>query len=203
MQLIKLNEATAAYRWLAFRCLDDDSADAYAPKTGLTFASGELKIAKRGVTSAAAANYATVVEASDGWYWYPLSAGECDSLGAGMLIVSKTDVFADAAHFQIVATDPQDANAGGLARLDTSVSSRLASADYEDIDTWMDTADSVETGLTLRGFFRLAAAVLFGKTSGAGTGTETFRSAVADGKVRVTTTISGNNRTAITTDQDA
>lgn len=200
MQLIKLNEATAAYRWIAFRCLDDDSADAYAPKTGLTFASGELKIAKRGVTSAAAANYATVVEASDGWYWYQLSAGECDSLGAGMLIVSKTDVFADAAHFQIVATDPQDANAGGLARLDASVSSRLADADYEDLTTMLAAADTIETGLPLGDAIRFMVAVLAGVTGGAGTGTETYRAALANHKVRVTTTVVGNNRTVVAFD---
>lgn len=198
MQLIKLNEATAAYRWLAFRCLDDDSADAYAPKTGLTFASGELKIAKRGVTSAAAANYAAVVEASDGWYWYPLSAGECDSLGAGMLIVSKTDVFADAAHFQIVATDPQDANAGGLARLDASVSSCSPANAAAGL---LDLADAIETGLTVRQALRAVLAGALGKISGVGTNTVTARAAVSDSKVRVTATLdSSGNRTGVATD---
>lgn len=199
MQLIKLNEATAAYRWLAFRCLDDDSADAYAPKTGLTFASGELKIAKRGVTSAAAANYATVVEASDGWYWYPLSAGECDSLGAGMLIVSKTDVFADAAHFQIVATDPQDANAGGLARLDASVSScspaNMAAA-------LLDLADGIETGMTPRQALRLLCAILGGQTEGADTNSEKFLAAVANHKIRATVTLVGSDRSSVAVDLD-
>lgn len=197
------SESTSAYRWVEFRCFDDDSADAYAPKTGLTFSSGELVWAKAGSAAANATNFATVVEAGNGRYWYPASAAELDTLGKAILTVVKTDVFAEDTTILVVPWDPFAVAGLGLTNLDATVSSRLASADYEDIDTWMDTADSVETGLTLRGFFRLAAAVLFGKTSGAGTGTETFRSAVADGKVRVTTTISGNNRTAITTDQDA
>lgn len=49
-------------------------------------------------------------------------------------------------------------------------------------------------------FLRLMRAVLLGKTSGAGTGTENFRDA-ADSKNRVTSTIDGNgDRTAIATD---
>lgn len=203
MNQYQQSEATSARRWIPFQCFDDDSADGYAPKTGLTFSDGELKIAKAGAAVASATGYASVVEAGNGWYWYPASASELDTLGPGLLIPVKTDVYASATEFMVVAYDPFSATELGLTNLDATVSSRVAAADYEDIDTWMDTADSVETGLTLRGFFRLAAAVLFGKTSGAGTGTETFRAAVADGKVRVTTTISGNNRTAITTDQDA
>ena len=49
-------------------------------------------------------------------------------------------------------------------------------------------------------FLRLTRAVLLGKTTGAGTGTENFRDA-ADSKPRVTSTIDSNgDRTAITTD---
>lgn len=194
MQSIKLSEAIANYRWVPFRCLDDDSADAYAPKTGLTFSSGEIKVAKRGTASASGANYATVVEAGNGWYWYQLSQAECDTPGPVMVIVVKTDVFADAALAQIVSYDPQDANALGLARIDAAVTTR-SSHTVADIF-----ARVIETGMDFEEAVQFIAAFAVGVTTGAGTGTEAFRAAVANHKVRFTSTIVGNNRTAVVTD---
>lgn len=201
MLQVKQSDATAANRWIPFRCFDDDSADAYAPKTGLTFSSGELKIAKAGMANANAANYATVVEAGLGWYWYQASQTEINTLGPLMLVINKTDVYADATVVQVSAPDFYSATNFGLSNISTSTADLLTAAAYEDIDTVLDTADSIETGLTLRGFYRAAAAVLFGKSSGAGTSTETLRAAVADHKVRVTTTVTSNNRAAVTIDQ--
>jgi hypothetical protein len=64
----------------------------------------------------------------------------------------------------------------------------------------LDLAAGVETGLTLRQTLRLMAAVMVGKVSGAGTGTEVFRD-VNDTKARVTATVDlDGNRTAITRD---
>ena len=203
MLQVKQSDATAANRWIPFRCFDDDSADAYAPKTGLTFASGELKIAKAGVANANAANYATVVEAGLGWYWYQASATEINTLGPMMLVVNKTDVYADCTVVQVSAPDFYSATNFGLSNLATSTASLLTAAAYQDVDDILDAADSIETGLTLRGAVRLMAAALAGKSTGAGTSTEYYRSAVSDGKVRLTATISANNRTAITTDTDA
>lgn len=66
-------------------------------------------------------------------------------------------------------------------------------------DALLDRATAIE-GYTPRQLFRLFAAVLIGKCSGAGTGTEVFRD-IADTKARVTATVDGNNnRTAITRD---
>lgn len=68
-------------------------------------------------------------------------------------------------------------------------------------DALLDRSNGVETGLTPRGALRLAAAAMAGKVSGGGTGTETFRNAVADSKNRiVSTNDSSGNRTAVTTD---
>ena len=67
-------------------------------------------------------------------------------------------------------------------------------------DALLDRADGVETGLTPRQAFRLVSAVLFGKVSGGGTGTEVFRD-FGDTKARITATVdSSGNRTAITRD---
>jgi hypothetical protein len=95
------------------------------------------------------------------------------------------------------------------SNLDTTVSSRLASASYtappsanSNADALLDRTDGVETGVTPRGLWRLLGAVMAGKVSGAGTGTETFRNTVADSKDRIVATVdSSGNRTAITTDQ--
>jgi hypothetical protein len=65
----------------------------------------------------------------------------------------------------------------------------------------MDTASGIETGLTFRQSLRIASAVLFGRRSGTGTGTEVFNAAVTNAKPRVTATIDGSgNRTNVTTD---
>ena len=70
------------------------------------------------------------------------------------------------------------------------------------MDNVFDAADKFETGLTLRGFFRLASAALFGKASGLATTTAVFRNAIADSKARITATVDvDGNRTAVTTDQ--
>lgn len=64
------------------------------------------------------------------------------------------------------------------------------------VEALMDGADSVESGLTLRGFFRLAASVLFGKASGMDGVTGVFRD-FADTKNRISVTQDADgNRTA-------
>ena len=61
---------------------------------------------------------------------------------------------------------------------------------------------TVETGMTFRGALRLMGAVLMGRRSGTGSGTEVFNAAVTNAKARVTATIDGSgNRTNVTTDQ--
>ncbi|MGH7510889.1 MAG: hypothetical protein ACREMZ_15660 [Gemmatimonadales bacterium] len=71
----------------------------------------------------------------------------------------------------------------------------------QNADAYLDRADAIEPGVTPRGAMRLNTSILVGKTAGAGTGTETFRNAVADTKNRVVTGIDANkNRTSVTTD---
>jgi hypothetical protein len=67
-------------------------------------------------------------------------------------------------------------------------------------DALLDRADGIETGYTPRKILRLMASVLFGKVSGGGTTTNTFRD-LGDTKARVTSTVDGDgNRTAVTLD---
>jgi hypothetical protein len=71
----------------------------------------------------------------------------------------------------------------------------------ENADALLDRADSIETGLTLRGAQRLIAAASAGKLSGGATTTITIRNAVADSKARITATVDASgNRSAITED---
>lgn len=68
-------------------------------------------------------------------------------------------------------------------------------------DALLDRANAIEVGLTVRSAFMAISAMLFGKVTGAQTGTEVFREAVADAKARVTITDdSSGNRSAVTTD---
>jgi hypothetical protein len=67
-------------------------------------------------------------------------------------------------------------------------------------DALLDRADGIETGYTPRKILRLMASVLFGKVSGGGTTTNTFRD-LGDTKARVTSTVdSDGNRTSVTLD---
>lgn len=68
------------------------------------------------------------------------------------------------------------------------------------MDPVLDAANGIETGLTLRGFFRLLGAALAGKLTVSGS-TYTFKNAVADSKARITATVDATGRTAVTTDQ--
>ena len=192
MLQVKQSDATAANRWIPFRCFDDDSADAYAPKTGLTFSSGELKIAKAGAANANATNYATVVEAGLGWYWYQATTAEINTLGPLMLVVNKTDVYADATVVQVSAPDFYSATTFGLANLDATVSSR-SSHTVADI-----LAGVIETGVTLKQALQGIMSMLYSKVSGAGTGREVFRSVVDDRDALIITTDTAGNRTSVT-----
>lgn len=86
--------------------------------------------------------------------------------------------------------------AADLAAIDALIVARLSAI----ADAVL--AASVETGATVAESLRLLNAVLGGKVSGAGTGTETFRD-LADTTDRVVVTVdSSGNRTAITLDLD-
>lgn len=200
MILIKQNESTASLRRVFFFCADDDSADNYAPKTGLTFSNGELKISKAGAVEFNAANYGTVTEVGGGWYSYEYAAGEVDTLGAVMLRTNKTDVYSDAVIAQVVPFNPYDAAGLGLGNLDAAVSTRLPFSSYSAPETMLTYGSGIETGYSLQQALRVILSVLAGRVSGAGTGTEVFRD-INNTKNRVTATIdANNNRTNVTTD---
>lgn len=144
----------------------------------------------------------SVTDRGSGWYAVALTAAHTDTLGDLAL------------HITGAAADPVDMVLlveGGTT--DVDVSSRLATAGYTAPDNAgiaaipdaatnaaAVLASAVDGIITLAESIRLQNAVLAGKVSGAGTGTETFRD-LADTKDRVVATVDANgNRTAITRD---
>lgn len=107
-------------------------------------------------------------------------------------------------------TDNLPINPASQTNLDVAVSTRAAPGAAMTLTVGerdaaaaalLDLAAAIEAGLTVRQLLRLVGATLAGKVSGAGSGTEVFRNAVADSKDRVTATVDASgNRTAIVTD---
>jgi len=90
----------------------------------------------------------------------------------------------------------------GLNQPLTSGQTTAAVPTTAQIATEIFDTQTVEAGMTFRGALRLMGAVLMGRRSGTGSGTEVFNAAVTNAKARVTATIDGNgNRTNVTTDQ--
>jgi len=195
MQQMLLNETTAARRRIPMFFFDDDSADAYAPKTGLTFAAGELKVSKNGAAEANALG--TVTELAGGGYYYEATAAEMDTVGFLQVRPVKTDVYGAPVVVQVIALNLYDAVAGGMSRLDATVSSRLPTTSYEGADAILDKANGVYTGFTMRQALRAMSALLHGKVSGARTGREIFRSVTDDSDAVTITNDSAGNRTAV------
>lgn len=190
---IKQNEATASRRTIYFQAFNNDDS-VYTS----TLSGADLMVSKAGGAEASSAGTATHI--ATGLFKYVATAGEVDTLGELSLRVAKATLHNTVRVVDVVAFDPYDAASAGLTNLDATVSSRLASVDYEDLATMLAAADTIETGLPLGDAIRFMVAVLAGVTGGAGTGTETYRAALANHKVRVTTTVVGNNRTVVTFD---
>lgn len=192
--LIKQSETTAARRTVYFTAVQSTDDAAY---TGV-LSGADIRVSKAG--GAEANSLGTATHIATGLFKYELTAGECDTVGEVSIRIAKADIYNDVRTVNVVAFDPYSTSSLGLTNLDATVSSRLADADYEDLTTMLAAADTIETGLPLGDAIRFMVAVLAGVTGGAGTGTETYRAALANHKVRVTTTVVGNNRTVVAFD---
>jgi hypothetical protein len=185
--LIKLNETTEARRTIYFTAVYSTTDAVY---TG-TLSGADIQISKAGGAEATSTGTATHI--ATGLFKYEFAAAEVDTLGEVSIRLAKTDVYNDVRVINIVAFDPYNATSLGVTNI------AVATPEVAD---WLDEANTIETGVTIRGALRLLAAALAGKISGGGTTTITIRNAVADSKARITATVdSSGNRTAITTDQ--
>jgi len=181
---IKKDESIASRRIVYFGAANSVDGSAYTS----TLSGSDIKISKAGGAEADSAGVATHI--ATGTYKYEFAASEIDTYGEVSLRVAKSGLVNSRRTVQVVAFDPCDPDAMGVARI-SGVESAV-----------LDAADGIETGLTLRQALRGFAAVIAGLTTGAGTGTEVFRAMKSNSKPRVTTTMTGANRTGITLDLD-
>jgi len=193
---IELSEATAARRRIPFFCFDDDSADAYAVKTGLTFSTSEVKLSKNGAAEVDSGG--TVTEVGGGSYYYEATQAELDTVGFLSVRPAKTDVYTRGVMVQVVSFDPYNAATLGMTNFDATITSRLASADYDAPEAALTYASGVETGLTLQGAVRLILAAVAGRRSGINSGTEIFRD-YGNTKNRISHTDDGSGNTSSVT----
>lgn len=186
--------------------------------TGATGKTPSVNISKNGAAFAGAAG--AVTELAFGWYNIALTTADTGTLKD--LAFHCTGAACDPTDFvdQVVALDPFTATvnpgANGITAstiaanaitasqlaADSIGSSQIAATGAQEIaDATLDRVDAIESGLTMRGAFRLMAAALAGKVSGAATSTVVVRNAIADSKARLTATVdSDGNRSAITAD---
>lgn len=168
--------------------LNDIAATDIVSNGAITTSSGAVS----NVTTVATTTTNTDMRGTDGAYTGtpPTAAAIADAVldevlsghtTAGTLGKAVADIEADTNELQ------SDDVPGLIAALNDLSTTDILGMAYESTEDFQD-------------FLRLTRAVLLGKTTGAGTGTENFRDR-ADGKNRVVSTIDSNgDRTAITTD---
>ena len=113
-------------------------------------------------------------------------------------VTAGTTLGVSSGNAQIAAADVRSAVGLASANLDTQLDALPTAA--ENAAGLLDLSAGVETSLTVRQYFRLAASALFGKASGLGTTTAIFRD-FGDTKNRLSATVDANgNRSAVTRD---
>lgn len=180
--LIKQSETTAARRTIYFTAVNTADDSAYTS----TLSGADIMISKAGGAEAASTGTATHI--ATGLFKYEFAVGEIDTLGEVSLRLAKTGVYNDVRVVNVVPFDPYSSTSLGLSNLNATVSSRLATADYQDVDDLLDAADTIETGVTLRKAIRYIVAYAVGNVTGGGSGTETFSAAGNPATTRFTST---------------
>lgn len=125
MRLLKQNAPNAAARRIPMRLTD---ATTGADKTGVNATTGELRVSKNGGSYVNAGG--SLVEIGNGDYDYIATQAELDTLGMLRVRLLKNGITDAVFIAQVVAVDLDDVSSMGMTRIDTSVSSRLAAADY-------------------------------------------------------------------------
>lgn len=152
--------------------------------TGLAGATPSVQVSKNG--GAFTAISPVVTERSFGWYSIALESGHTNVLGDLVVHVSAAGADPADPSLEVVAYDPNDPNALGLARIDAAITSRL------------ELASVFEGPETVAELLRGLRAVLYGDAEGLDGTTPAFKS--RDGsKDRVSDVIASGVRT-VTTD---
>ena len=170
-----------------------DDTDGKTAETGLTISQADIRISKNGGAFAQSNNTAGATHNENGYYSVPLDTTDTNTLGTFRVAVSKSGALPVWQDYMVVPANVWD-SMFGASTLNVNVATLSSAA----VDSILD--DPVEGSYTLRQLLRLTAAALFGKASGGGTATITFRD-LGDSKDRITATVTSNgNRTTVVLD---
>jgi len=170
-----------------------DDTDGKTAETGLTISQADIRLSKNGGAFAQSNNTAGATHNENGYYDVPLNATDTNTLGTLRVAVSESGALPVWQDFMVVPSNVWDSMFGS-AVLNVNVSTMSSAA----VDSILD--DPVEGSYTMRQLLRLMAAALFGKASGGGTATITFRDR-GDSKHRITATVTANgDRTVVVLD---
>ena len=170
-----------------------DDTDGKTPETGLTISQADIRLSKNGGAFAQSNNAAGATHNENGYYDVPLNTTDTNTLGTLRVAVSESGALPVWQDYMVVPANVWD-SMFGASTLNVNVSTMSSAA----VDSILD--DPVEGSYTMRQLLRLMAAALFGKASGGGTATITFRD-TGDSKDRITATVTSNgNRTTVVLD---
>ena len=170
-----------------------DDTDGKTPETGLTISQADIRLSKNGGNFAQSNNAAGATHNENGYYSVPLDTTDTNTLGTFRVAVSKSGALPVWQDYMVVPANVWD-SMFGASTLNVNVATLSSAA----VDSILD--DPVEGSYTMRQLLRLMASALFGKASGGGTATITFRD-LGDSKDRITATVTSNgNRTTVVLD---
>lgn len=204
--------------------LDED--DGKTQETGLTISQADIRLSKNGGDFAQSNDSSGATADEAGWYYLTLDTTDTNTLGRLIVAIHESGALPVWREFMVVPSNVWDSFFGSdMLQVDVhsidddeTAANNLESycdgttpipanaTEVEGSDATNQIGDAVldevvEGSYTLRQLIRLIAASLFGKSSGGGTATHTYRD-TGDTKNRVTATVqtSTGNRTAVSLD---
>ena len=170
-----------------------DDTDGKTAETGLTISQADIRLSKNGGDFVQSNSIAGATHDENGYYDVPLDATDTNTLGTLRVAVFESGALPVWQDYMVVPANVWDSMFGS-STLNVNVSTMSSAA----VDAILD--DPVEGSYTMRQLLRLMAAALFGKASGGGTATITFRD-TGDSKDRITATVTSNgDRTTVVLD---
>lgn len=197
--------------------IQDSASATGAGKTGLAFntasltayyvrpgsAAASITLATQTTTGAYSSGGFVEIDATNlpGFYRFDVpNAVLAASVKSAAIMLGAAGMVPVALEFEITAFDNQTATVTVGTNNDKTGYALSTAGVNAAADGLLDRTDGVETGWTLRQALRVGVAALFGKCSGGGTTSITYRNP-PDSKNRIVATVdSSGNRTAVTTD---
>jgi hypothetical protein len=170
-----------------------DDTDGKTAETSLTILQADIRLSKNGGDFTQSNNVAGAIHDENGYYDVPLNATDTNTLGTLRVAISESGALPVWQDYMVVPANVWDSMFGA-----TTLNVNVATLSTAAVDSILD--DPVEGTFTMRQLLRLMASALFGKASGGGTATITFRD-LGDSKNRITATVTANgDRTTVVLD---